>query len=103
MSDLWFSPLLDQAEAELIAKGVPKCYWGYISANGAPGSPSHDGLGAIYHTREHFVDRMRGTDSRMGVTVVDGRDLTTIRKWIGGDDWTDEEEEAWVQLMKDAE
>ena len=100
LSDLWFSSSLDRAEAKIISKGVPLCYWGYIAANGAPGTADHDGLGAIYNSREDFIDFLLDANPGMALTVVDGRDLKTIREWIGGEDWTTEEEEQWKQLMK---
>jgi len=95
-ADNWFDSLLDRDEAALEAGKVPKCYWGYILANGAPGTPQHDGLGAIYRKRKHLLASANRT---MGVAVVDGRDIVTIRKWIGGRDWTQEQENKWLKSM----
>jgi len=97
----WFTSVLDQHEAELAANGVPSCYWSYILANGAPGTKRHDGLGAIYTKREDIVSRLLEipNSSDMGVVVVDGRDLQTIRKWIGGLDWTEDVANSWSRLM----
>jgi hypothetical protein len=94
----WFHSVLDRDEAELIANGIPKCCWGYILANGVPGTVENDGLGAIYAKRKHLVESISKApnNKRMGVAVVDGRDLDTIRKWIGGCDWTTEEEMKWL-------
>lgn len=98
----WFTPILDYDESILRRRGVPVCFWGYISATGAPGTEDHDGLGAIYNSREDFVEVMRNMNDGMGVTVIDGRELDTIRMWIGGVDWTEKEESEWIQMMEDA-
>lgn len=98
----WFETKLDQDEAILLEKGVPKQFWGYILANGVPGTEEHDGLGAIYSKREQLVKSILKVqqNSDMGVTVIDGRDLKTIRRWIGGLDWTQAEERTWMDQMK---
>jgi hypothetical protein len=96
-----FNVLIEQGEAKLLEKGVPSRYWGYILANGAPGTLRHDGLGAIYRKRKHLVESISKVPSSkdMGIAVVDGRDLVTIRKWIGGRDWTQEEEAKWLESL----
>ena len=98
----WFQDKLDQDEAILKDKGVPEHYWGYILANGAPGTNQHDKLGAIYMKRKHLVKSiLQAPENKlMGVTVIDGRDIDTIRKWIGGADWTQKEEKLWLESMK---
>jgi len=95
----WFEVILDRDETALLAKGVSKRYWGYILANGVPGTPQHDGLGAIYKKRQHLVAALLPSNRTMGIAVVDGRDLETIRKWIGGPDWSAEEEAKWLQSI----
>lgn len=100
-SDTWFLETIDRCEHALRSKGVPRRYWGYILANSPPEAPGHDGLGAIYNSRGHFVRSARGTKGDMGVTVIDGRDLETVRKWIGGSDWSEYEEQRWLQAMRD--
>jgi hypothetical protein len=97
---LWFETKLDQDEAILEKKGVPKQFWGYILANGAPGSENHDKLGAIYNDRQYLLGTVFEISKTMAVTVVDGFDLETIRKWIGGPDWTPSEENKWMTEMK---
>lgn len=99
--DFWFTSVLNQGEAALTAKSVPRCYWGYILSNGVPGTEQHDGLGAIYTDREDIVARLLEIpdSSDMGVTVVDGRDLDVIRKWIGGRDWTEDVVNSWSKSM----
>lgn len=96
----WFEIKLDQDEAILEEKGVPKQFWGYILANGAPGSENHDRLGAIYNDRQYFIGADFGISKTMDVAVVDGFDLKTIREWIGGPDWTPSEENKWLTKMK---
>ena len=102
MSDpLWFIPLLEACEEKLRLQQIPERYWGYISANSPPGPNSGELLGAIYKRRSDLIKRMTGTFDTMGVTVVDGRDLPTIRKWIGGEWWTQKEERKWLKSIED--
>lgn len=98
----WFETKLDQEETVLEENGVPPQYWGYILANGEPDTIHHDGRGAIYGKRQHLIESiLKSPESRtMGVTVIDGRNTESIRKWIGGSDWTPEEENAWLETMK---
>lgn len=98
----WVVPKLDHDEAVLEEKGVPKHYWGYILANGAPGSENHDKLGAIYSDRKHLLETGVEISKTMEVAVVDGRELETIREWIGGPEWTQEQEDEWVAKMNAA-
>lgn len=97
----WLEAKLNTEEAVLLKNGVPKRQWGYILANSAPHMNNHDKLGAIYTSRAELVQRISDVPDNlmMGVKVVDGLDLETIRRWIGGRDWTQQEEAKWVALM----
>lgn len=99
----WFKETLDLDEAALCARGVPDCVWGYISANGAPGTDAHDGLGAIFESRADLEDSMKRSSPDMGVAVVDGRDTEVIRQWIGGRDWTADVEQRWLKKVQTRE
>ena len=101
-TNFWFTSTLDAKEKELTEQKVPPLYWGYILANGAPNTPSHDQLGAIYRSRNTFEQVAATCHHDMGVTVVDGRNIDLIRQWIGGRDWSDKEENKWSQEMDSA-
>jgi hypothetical protein len=98
---MWYNKRIAEAEIELSVRKVPRKFWGYILANGVPGTDEHDGLGAIFQAND-FWPMLHCYDDRpecMGITVVDGRDLETIEQWIGGIDWTPDQVQGWIDEM----
>lgn len=103
---------LATSEEALRVQGVPERYWCYIAANSYPpvdASDSWDGDdGTIYQKRKHIIEHIEGMrkvdvlsyplDEGLMVSVaVDGRDVDTIRRYIGcalkTEDWAEQAED----------
>jgi hypothetical protein len=78
----WFEDKLDQDEATLEEKGVPRQYWLYIWTNGVPGTKNHNAVGSVCHERKRLVPEGIEVPETAGVTVIDNRDEETYRKWM---------------------